>query len=590
MPSTFFGLNIGASGLYTYQSALNTTGQNASNVETPGYTRQIVDLKAGNPISVYSGYGMVGTGVTISSVYQVRNEYFDQKYRYNSGVYGFYNTCENYMMQIENYFNEFQNEGFTKTTGFLSNALQELSKDPTSGPVRAQITQYGTSLTEYVNSLAAGMKSLQEDCNFEIRNTVDRINAYAKQLATLNKQINTVEINGTMANDLRDQRNLIVDELSKLANVSVKESVVGDNIGKTSYRVSLAGHMLVDTAEFNTIHVVPRTSEINMDDAVGLYQIEWSDGNFLNPAKVSVGGTLQALFDMRDGNNGDNFGGTIEAINGNEITITNTNINREELLNIAKEGVITFGKKEYEYTSFSITETANGYQYSFVLKETPDASLVGEEARIGDSINVKGIPYYMNRLNEFVRTFAKNFNKVHNQGQYQDEHGNLQSGLDFFGVMNGAMSFNEGQNALSYGSSYYHMTASNFSVNSDIVRDPNLIVTTDDIGNGEGNTKILEKLIACMDDRSMFKEGAPSAFLQSFVADIGVDGKKAYTFAQNQLNLLESIENQRLSESGVDPDEEALNLVKYQNAYNLSAKVIQVMDEIYERLINYMGA
>jgi len=88
---------------------------------------------------------------------------------------------------------------------------------------------------------------------------------------------------------------------------------------------------------------------------------------------------------------------------------------------------------------------------------------------------------------------------------------------------------------------------------------------------------------------SMFRQGPPDAFFQTLVADLGIDTKKAMNFSINQRNILESITNQRLSVSGVDIDEEAMSLVRYQNAYNLSAKVISVMDEIYDKLINYMG-
>ena len=105
MASTFFGLNIGTSGLYTYQAALNTTAHNVSNVETLGYTRQVLNQTAGNPISVGSSYGMVGTGVTATTITQVRNNYYDTKYRSNSAIYGNYYVKEQYMKEMETYFN-----------------------------------------------------------------------------------------------------------------------------------------------------------------------------------------------------------------------------------------------------------------------------------------------------------------------------------------------------------------------------------------------------------------------------------------------------------------------------------------------------
>jgi flagellar hook-associated protein 1 FlgK len=99
----------------------------------------------------------------------------------------------------------------------------------------------------------------------------------------------------------------------------------------------------------------------------------------------------------------------------------------------------------------------------------------------------------------------------------------------------------------------------------------------------------VEKLIALKEDKGMFKQGAPAAFLQTLVAEIGIDTDKAKTFAASQTNILSMITNQRLSVSGVDMDEEAMDLIRFQNAYNLSAKAISVMDQIYNKLINEMA-
>src|SRR5690554_6857347 len=102
MPSTFLGLNIGNSGLYAYQSALNVTAHNITNAETPGFSRQVQNQRAGNPIRVNQLYGMVGSGVYVTDTTQVRNEYYDIKYRQNHTIYGEYATKEHYMHKIEN--------------------------------------------------------------------------------------------------------------------------------------------------------------------------------------------------------------------------------------------------------------------------------------------------------------------------------------------------------------------------------------------------------------------------------------------------------------------------------------------------------
>lgn len=591
MPSTFFGLDIGTSGLYTYQAALNTTAHNASNAETDGYSRQILNQSAANPISIHSSFGMVGTGVMGNSITQERNAYYDVKYRNNNSVYGSYSTKESYMLQIENYFNELNNNGLLANINNFINSLQELSKDTTSNTVRTQISQYADSITQYVKQIAGNLSSLQKDCNDEIKTTCQRINALAEQIATLTKQINTIEVRGQNANDLRDARNLLVDELSQYANISVNENKVEGGTGRTTYTVKINGQTLVDTVEYNTLQVVPREEKNSINDIKGLYDVVWSTGQTLDLSSKTLGGKLQALFELRDGNNQVNFRGSVTDVTGNVATVKNTNINSEMLLNIPPSGSITIGNHAIRYSSFDIEVGADGgYTYKFNLEGTVDASsLTGKSAVIGDSIDYKGIPYYMAQLNEYVRTLSKNMNDIHMTGTNLNGETNL---TFFTGVRaSDAMEYTlHGANdTITTANSYYNITASNFSVNSKIKNDPKALATTTDINSGVENKDVLTSLINCMNDKSMFKEGSPSSYIQALISDIGVDTDKAGNFATSQANILKAVDNQRLSVSGVDVDEEAMNLVRFQNAYNLSAKVISVMDEIYDKLINYMG-
>ena len=592
MASTFFGLNIGTSGLYTYQAALNTTAHNVSNAETAGYTRQVLNQTASTPISVGSSYGMVGTGVTATTITQVRNNYYDTKYRSNSAIYGNYNVKEQYMKELETYFNEMDNQGFMTNFSNFSSSLQELSKNPSSTSVRSQIINYGKSLSEQVNYLANSLVSIQKEANTDIKNTADRINSINEQIAMLTKQINTVETNGTIANDLRDQRNLLVDELSEYANVSVSEHVVGNDVGRTSYLVKIDGKIAVNTTEYVTLNAVARTTKSNVGDMEGVYDLVWSDGQEFNEASKTLGGSLQALFELRDGNNGEQFRGTVSAQEGSKITISNANVASELQLNIPPSGKIKIGNIEMEYTSFSMKKGADGtLEYTFELEEgSKNYKFQDGVASIGANVNYKGIPYYMNELNEFVRTFSKAYNDIHKTGN--DMNGT--SGLDFFTGYNkvdgGDYTFGAAGEEFTYENSYYHMNALNFSVNQEIQKDPNAIVTSSNPDNGVESADILDKLIKVIDDKSMFKEGSPVTFFQTLISDVGIDTKKAEDFAESQKNIVSSVDNQRISVSGVDVDEEAMNLVRFQNAYNLSAKVISIMDEVYERLINYMGA
>ncbi|MGN1083879.1 MAG: flagellar basal body rod C-terminal domain-containing protein, partial [Lachnospiraceae bacterium] len=214
-------------------------------------------------------------------------------------------------------------------------------------------------------------------------------------------------------------------------------------------------------------------------------------------------------------------------------------------------------------------------------------------------------------MNEFLRTYAKKFNEIHKSGV--DLNG--EAGLDFF-VGNNKITGEEyrfgvfgeeggtGYDPFSFNSqtgqflpdgtgtvysSYYHITAENICINNKIQHDSSMLAASSEIVNGVGNFDKALELLELKKDTSMFRQGKPSAFLQTLVAEVGIDAKAALNFADSQKNLVNSIDNQRLSVGGVDTEEEAMSLMRYQQAYNLSAQVISIMNQIYDKLINYMG-
>lgn len=585
MPSTFFGLNIGTSGLYTYQAALNTTSHNIANTDTKGYSRQILNQQAGVAIRMNSSYGMAGTGVVATGITQARDAYYDTKYRNNNTIYGSFNAKNYYMTEIENYFNEVTVEGYTTTSNKFFDSLQSLSTNPSSLTDRTSVVNYAKSLTEYFNSLSNSLTSIQKEANFEVKNQVDKINSLAQQIAAVTKQINTLEAGGTTANDLRDQRELLLDSLSEIANISVTEHVVGMNVGVTSFVVKIEGQTLVNTDQYNTLQVVPRTTKENLNDADGLYDIKWSNGNNFGFQGASSSGYLQALLQVRDGNNGEILKGKIEAAgadgDGNRVlTLSGLNLSIAKL-NIPAEGSIKIGNQTYNYTKMDIDTSVEPYEINLTLDTTENIGTPGDDIAIGDSVAYKGIPYYMSQLNELVRVFAQEFNTVHKTGY--DLNGD--QGTDFFNGIIPATGANYDLEDVSY----YYLTAANFTVTEEFFRDPGKLALSGDLNLGVENKDILDKLMKLKSDSTMFKQGTPSSFFQTMVAEVGIDSKKAANSVESQSDILKMITNQRLSVSGVDIDEEAMNLVLFQNAYNLSAKVISIMNEVYDKLINGTG-
>lgn len=632
MPSTFFGLSIGKTGLYASSAALNTTAHNAANATTEGYTRQEVTLRAGTPISVYSKAGMSGTGVSIVSIERQRNIYYDEKYRTANSVYGGYNTKNYYLSAIENYFNETDSDskGLTSSLSGFYKSLENLKNNPSESATRTAAKEAACNMTEYINYLGQSLQSVQEEANTDIKTTVQRINSIASQIATLNKQINTLELQGGAANDLRDQRDLLLDELSEYCNISVSEVFVGDKTTSLNqFTVKVDGITLVDSYLYNTIEIETEEGSVNMNDVDNLYRFRWSTGEDFNSSSPSLGGKLQALFEVRDGNAGINFNGKIEEVVEDDdedyvnIVVKDTNCNDIAKLNLPKtDGKITIGPNNFYYDSFSMEIVDGEYTYTFkgIKSEagvagsylsSDDTRLQGKEGRtlnVGSKVDFKGVPYYQAQLNEFVRTYSKAFNEIHNKGEDLNGDG----GLDFFvgvdKVTGKDYKFNEdeigaefssGDNAKEIyedddlGTSYYHMTALNFSVNKDIQNNIMKIATftkpekpeNGNVVTGVEATDLLDQLIKTQSDMSMFDQGKPSQFLEMFTSNLGTDNQQAKLFADSQSNICKSIDQQRMSVSSVDEDEEAISLVKYQNAYELSAKVVSTMQDMYDVLM-----
>lgn len=303
MPNTFFGLTIASTGLNASSLAINTTAHNISNVNTKGYSRQQTVQKASSAIRVYSDYGTVGTGVNVTKITQLRSSYYDTKYWNNNANYGNYSTLESYSLLIEDYLDEFNLEGFTTEYENLFKAINDLTNDPSSGVARNQLINYSQSIADYFNTISANLSSVQKSANDEVKSTVDAINTVAKQIASLNKQINIIEVNGGDANDLRDSRALLIDELSKYINTTVKEEDVGNGI--KDFYVYVDGYQLVDCYDYNTIVCTARETgdRRNASDIDGLYELSWSTGMEFNMYRSTLSGTLKAAIDIRDGCN-----------------------------------------------------------------------------------------------------------------------------------------------------------------------------------------------------------------------------------------------------------------------------------------------
>lgn len=711
MASTFFGLNIAYTGLLASNAALNTTSNNIANVQTVGYSRQQVTQQAASALKVFQTYGCAGAGVETLAIERVRDEFYDFRYWSNNSKVGEYAQKQYYMQQIEAYFDDNgQNAGFkTVFDQLMISGLQAWMDNPNDNATKQQFIGFAGSLAEYFNGVAGNLQKVQKDANQEIKLKVDEINSIAGEIATLNKQINTIELAGSRANELRDRRELLIDQLSQIVDTEVQEipitdpNMPGRDTGAHRYIIRIAGgQTLVDGNDYKSLECVARRDyeKVNQSDIDGLYDVYWGDGQKFNLYSGAMGGELKGLIDLRDGNNGENFMGEIVDIgkvtgqdNVTRDTVT-INVNRHYLTDLNKcnlsdqGGIIKLGNQEFNYDSwtYSVSYDANGeptYSYTFTISDSEKNGTelvtnhkLGMTATVGAGINYQGVPYYMAQMNEWVRTFSQKFNDILTSGysgeeqgikmftagmptddkqytlpddkrydlesfeaytarvdklkadlktqletEWKDNHRNdpayaglagdaleaaLENDVQAPAVQAGItaqiaaqdadirekakLTISAGANGAS-GDNYYMMTALNVDILSALELDPSRLANKKQIGDGVEQNDLLEDLKDLASDKNSmsFRGSSASEFLQCILSDIALNAKRAETFYQSFSDIAYTIDTQRASISGVDEDEEAVNLVKFQNGYNLACKMIQTLSEVYDRLILQTG-
>lgn len=555
--STFMGMDIALRGLYSSQRGLTTVSHNVDNTNTPGYSRQVVDQRASRPMLVANSAGMLGMGSDIVSVNRVRDAFVDEKYWSESQYLGEWDVKTQLIDDLQTLYNEPSTSGFSTIINDFYTGLQQLSTDPSSLSARAMVMERGVMVTKYFNSVATHFEKLQDDVNNMVDAKVKQVNSLADQIRELNQQIYNYEITGNIANDLRDRRGYVVDQVSRLINVQAYEVDTGYKLptgeNEKRFMVTVSGKALVDHVDVVHLKAEMRETKLNAEDLDNLYEVSWEDGNTLNIKS----GELRGYLDMRDGNDA-------------------------------------------------------------------QVGLDGETK----SPNYRGIPYYMKKMNEFVQVFAQSFNEGYidkdGNGTVDKINGHVDgfalssvegddpSGIRFFtmlddngqsmgsddfkasalakaaadGVTDNALTPDIDE-ALMYG--YRHLlTAKNFSIGLEVSADPSENLAVSDKAGETGNNGNLASVMNMRHNTYMFREGAPEDFVKTLISSLGVDGQQADVFMKTQNGITQQIINRRDSISGVSINEEMTNMVKYQQIYAASAKMIATYEEILNILVNGM--
>jgi len=286
MASTFIGLSIAGRGLNASQVALAATTNNISNVNTAGYSRQVVSQTAVGPAAVYSR-SLVGSGVEVTAVDRVRSFRLDQKYWQENSAYAAWETKSDYLEEMEKIILPATDDtSFTATLDEFLAALETMSSSPSDAAATAAV-EAAQAVCEYLNSMSADLADLRADVNNEVKTAVEEINSYAKQIAALNQQITAAQAAGAAANELADQRDLLIDKLSVLTEITVT----------SDYTITIEGSILVSGDTYNELECYTVTD--SSSDQYGMYGIRWAKTGVELDAGDS--GSLAALLDLRDG-------------------------------------------------------------------------------------------------------------------------------------------------------------------------------------------------------------------------------------------------------------------------------------------------
>lgn len=551
--TTYMGMEIAMRGLYSAQRGMANVAHNVDNTNTPGYSRQVLNQTAARPLLVANSAGMLGMGSDVVSVDRIRDVFLDEKYWSEAQYLGEWSVKATIIEDMQTIYNEPSNNGYNKIISDFFSALQTLSTDPSSLPVRAMVKEKGVAVAKYFNSVAKHFDLLQDDLNQMVNAKVEEINNLADQIRELNLQIYNIEVMGNKANDLRDRRTYLVDKLSKLVNVSAYEVETGLKLPngekETRFMVTISGKALVDHEKVVHLKCESREEKLNAEDIENLFDVSWADGNTLNLKS----GELKAYIDMRDGNDG------IIGLNGEK--------------SLDCKGIPYYQRKMNEFVR----------TFAMALNEgIMDSDGDGELDKVYGHVD----GYTLNGSTPSGIRFFTMLN----------EYGEPMSSADF---MNMAVTIGI-QEGITYDPmtdeydarlvrAYQNITARNFSISFDIDYDPSENIAASMAPGEAGNNENINNILKMRHNAYMFMEGTPEDFIKTVISSMGVDGQQYEQYLDVQEGITNQLQNRRMSISGVSLNEEMTNLVKYQQIYGAAATIIKAFSEVLDILVNQLG-
>ncbi len=596
-------LYVGSSGLQTSQNALNTTAHNLTNTETTGYVRQQVQQSTRSylqlSVDVRSvNNKQVGLGVTYSRVKHIRDYFLDKIYRRESGRSMFYEVSTEVMEEVEGQLGEMHGEAFQTSIEDFWTAVQELAKDPASSVTQGLLVQRGAELIQRAQAVYKGLSAYQDNLNMQVKDQVDKINSYGKKILELNEAIRKVESGGVeRANDLRDTRDLLLDELSEMANINYGESVNGD------VWVQIEG---VDFVKG------PRCFEMEVfaDDETGFYTPFW-------PQNASY--TLDA--------NGNKVY-TEKSISNAHVFKFNREISTDLNTDIGglKATLLARGDHRADYRDVATKDAYNSNDS--IVSQSVIMNVQAEFDQLIHNIATK--------INEILGT-AAGVNEVKGTFTFKDENGNALNmtdvrlckadsngymrkddgspiemfttrsggGYQKVNLANDVVDPNDNTKVLLEAGDYWVYVPEdpnnpsslynieNLQIDQELMQKPSMLGFRLEDGSEDQATADALKAAFTAEDYTLnpniSKRSTFISYYTDLVSQIANTGYVSRSIYLNQQDTMESIESARQQVSGVSSDEELSNMIKFQNAYNASSRYINVIDEMLEHLLSTLG-
>lgn len=560
-------LQIGRSALLANQAAIEVTGNNLANAATRGYHRQRIDLVPIGDQQVGPN-AFVGRGVQISRIVRQVNDALEQRLRGAISNQAFASTTVNILSQIEGLHNELTDNDLSSRLGAFFNAWSELANTPDSAAQRSLVTQEGAALASFMVGLRDKLTALRTQVDEQIGAAARSVNDLLSRIADLNKNIAQVERGNTAAHSLRDQRDLLLQELGEYLDISTIEL---DN-GMVDVFVGSLPVLLNGQSRGVEVRRIEVAGELRVDLVIS------ADKSVLNPGGGALGGLLAArqihVADAIDGL--DQFArGLIQEVNRihtqgqgaasfSQVTATAGVLDPHALLNNAAAGLaFTPGHGSFQ---IHVTQKSTGQRVASTIHidldgidPDNDTTLAGLAASLG---NVEGISATLTADGKLRLTSASNDIEF----SFSDDTSGVLAAL-------GINTFFSGSNA------------SDIAVNQAVRGNPSLVASGAGHVPGDNRTALE---IAGLRDKRLASLGNMSVteVWDRHIEDFAVRLGQARLQVETDTAVIESLSAQQQSISGVNLDEEAINLLSYQRAYQGSARFLNVVDELMQTLLN----